>query len=462
MSVVPIEIAGQTGGHKSVQFNSEVTQNMYLDLLGQRKGVHDFPGLKSFGSVEGEDRGWHVMAGVLYKLCGTKLYRVTSGGVYNEVGSVWGSERAIFADDGETLYFTVESQLWKYDGQLVTITQDVVENPSSIEYINRQFIITGDDGLFGTSDVGDGDTYNSLNFAESETSPDALIRAYKFNQLIYMMGADTTELWYNSGVGNPPFARQDTALVNVGLAGKYAVTNSDSFLYWIGDDRKVYQCVGSQARHVASPSIAHLMEDMDTVSDCIASRAVIEGQDMIVFSFPSANKTLMFSETHTYWVCLSSGLEGDRWYGNAVIRCYEKNLVSDYRNGNVYELDLDTYTDNGDERIRIRTLPSFSGDLIQHKGQVTVGNVRINMEVGTGLSTGQGVNPVLMCEFSPDGGRTWQAEQQVTIGEMGDYKHTVDFWDFSTGYEVRCRISCSDPVYLSMFDGFVELEAAGF
>ena len=84
------------------------------------------------------------------------------------------------------------------------------------------------------------------------------------------------------------------------------------------------------------------------------------------------------------------------------------------------------------------------------------------MTVGVGLATGQGVDPVLMCEFSPDGGLTWQAEQFVPIGVQGDYIKPVDFWDFATGYEVRCRISCSDPVYLSMFDGQVDIELAGF
>jgi len=45
---------------------------------------------------------------------------------------------------------------------------------------------------------------------------------------------------------------------------------------------------------------------------------------------------------------------------------------------------------------------------------------------------------------------------------MGDYDKRVDFWDFSTGYKVKARIMCSDPVYLSLFDAEAEVEFAGW
>jgi hypothetical protein len=367
----------------------------------------------------------------------------------------------MFADDGVDLYFTVEGTLWKWDGLTVSeVSQAVIASPNAIAYINRKFIIAGDNGLFATSDVSDGDTYNALNYAEAETAPDALVRPYVFNQLVYMLGATTTEMWTDTGSGNPPLARRDSSLVNVGTAGRFASTNTDSYLYWLGDDLKFYQCVGANARNKTTTAISNLIEGLDSVDDCIMSSFVYQGQDFVLVVFPSADESILYSETYDYWVELGTG---GRWYGNAVMKCYGKTLVSDYRSGNVYELDKDTYDDAGDARIRVRTLPSVNGKMIGQPGQqVTVGKLRLNMEVGVGLSTGQGVDPVLMCEFSPDGGQTWRAERFVSIGEMGDYTTPVDFWDFCTGYDVVARITCSDPVYLSMFDGEIEIEAAGF
>jgi len=94
--------------------------------------------------------------------------------------------------------------------------------------------------------------------------------------------------------------------------------------------------------------------------------------------------------------------------------------------------------------------------------RILVKRLRLNMQVGVGLTTGQGVDPVVMCQFSPDGGHTWQAERHVSIGAQGNYMIPVDFWDFCSGYDIRVRISCSDPVFLGIFNGEVDIEAVGF
>lgn len=468
MIEVPISIVGPTGGSRSTQFSSELTLNMYMDIsdAANRKGAHDFPGQKLFSDGAGADRGSWIMGTGFYVLNGFFLQRVLPNGDRTTLALISGNNRAVFADDGTNLYIVTNGNIYRWNGSaLSTISQSVVNSPSSIAYINRQFIITGENGLFGTSDVADGTTYNALNYAEAESNPDSLLRAYVFSQMTYLLGSKSTETWYNSGDGNPPFNRQDSSLMNIGLAGRFAVTNTDAYLYWLSDDRKVYQCVGASARSVSTGPVANMLEGFGDVSDCIASSFVLQGQDFVLFSFPSANKTLLYSETLEYWVELASSsyYPGDRWYGNAVMQCYGKNLSVDHRNGNVYELDLDTHTDNGDTRIRIRTLPSFTGALIGKPGKrITVGGVRIGMQVGVGIASGQGVNPVVMCEFSNDGGHTYGTESHVEIGAMGDYTQTVSFDDFATGYDVRCRIKCTDPVYFSLFDAVVKLREAGY
>lgn len=467
MISVPFDIVGATSSHRSTQYSSELTYNMYIDVsdTAGRKGCHDFPGLKPWGVSGGSDRGFHVMSGVLYKINGATLYSVSVNGVFTSLGSVPGAERAIFADDGSTLGIVTGGVIYQWDGSSVTtVSQSVVTNPQWIAWINNQWIIGGDEGRFAVSNVGDITTWNALNFAEAESVGDSLIRGYAFTQLIYLLGSNSVESWFNSGQGNPPFDRQDNSLINIGIAGKYAIGNTDQFMYWLGDDRKVYQCIGASARNVVTPGVAHLIESFDVVSDCIVSTFVMEGQDMVLLTFPSAERTLLFSETFNYWVELGTGTDYPRqWYGNAVIRCYEKNLVSDYRNGNIYELDLDTYTDNGDTRLRIRTLPSFNGKMVGSPGRrITVSKVRINCQMGVGLASGQGSNPLLMCQLSNDGGHTWDGESHVPIGAMGDYLGPVDFDKFANGYDVRFRVKCSDPVYFSLFDGIVDMRDGGF
>lgn len=466
MITVPIEVVGETGGHKSRQFDSGLTRNMYLDVSANRKGVHDFPGLRTLATASGKDRGSHAYIGSLFRVIGPNLYRYSRNGSYTNVGTIPGNDYCVFEDDGESLYIVGGGRITKYlAGTITTVSQTVITYPTSIAYLNRQFIITEkDSGIFAVSDVADGDTYNALNYAEAETEPDYLRRAYSFNQVLYLIGRGTTEVWYNSGVGNPPFDRQDTALINIGAAGHYCVTNTDSYMYWLGNDRKIYQCIGSSARPVNTQPISHKLEALTTYDDCVASAFVHEGQDFVMFSFPTEGETYVFSETYNYWIELSAGtdLVTQQWYGSQVFALHDTNIVTGH-NGKVYELDPDTYTDDSATRLRIRELPVINGKSIDKpNARITVSQVRINMEIGVGLLTGQGSDPVIMCQMSPDGGHTWQAQSHVSIGENGEYILPVDFWDFCTGYDIRVRIMCTDPVYLSMFDGYAVVEEAGY
>lgn len=469
MATVPIVIAGETGGHRSVRFNSELTQNCYLDVNPQgRAGIHDFPGLAPWYEGVGADRGWHVMAGVLYKLNEKELYSITDGGGGGGIATALGniatsSDRASMADDGTNLLIVTGARLYIWDGSTITEvpTADYpIERPKSIVYLNRQFIMSGDDGKFCVSDVGS-TVWNALNFAFAEIAPDPIVALWVHNQLLYVLGSGTCEIWYNTGAGNPPMARRDTSLVNVGCASPDGVTQSDQYVYWLGDDRRLYQTVSASGRAVNSSAISHVLDALDTVSDCIASRVLIEGQDLIVLTFPLSDTTVCYSETLNYWFTLSS--DDGRWFGNSIINIFGKNLAADWRTGSVHEMRLDTYDDVGVARKRIRTMPSWTGELIGMPGrQVTVGRVRVNMEVGVGLATSQGVDPVLMFELSPDGGKSWDGPWSVSMGVAGDYLGQVDCYEFSTGHDVRCRLSCSDPVFLSMYDGFVEIVDAGY
>lgn len=466
--MIPLEIAGQTSYHKSVQFSSELTRNMYLDKSETtgKLGAHDFPGLKAFSTGTGAGRGEHVMNGVRYVINGGSLIKEISTGLRTNLGSVAGTDRAVFADDGANLFFTASNNIYHYDGStLSTVSQTVVTNPASIAYINQQIIIHGDNQEFAISDVDDGTTYNALNYDFEKSKPDEMRRVFVYQNLIYMCGAESIVPWRNTGVGNPPLARQETALVNTGIAGKHAVTASDSYMYVFSDDRRLLQIIGGTFRSVITTGISHTVEGFSTVSDCVASSFVWRGQTFVMLKFPTAGACLVYSETYKYWIELSSGTNKNSrvsWYGDAVQRCFDKLLVTDYRNGNTYELDEDTYTDNGDTRLRIMVLPSFTSKLIQRPGRrILVKQLRVLMQKGVGLATGQGSDPVLMCDFSVDGGHTWQAESFVNIGQMGNYVTPVDFYDFANGYEVKSRIMISDPVPISMWGIEVDIVDGG-
>lgn len=458
--IIPYDFTPILGGNKSIQFNPADLRNVFMSKAeaNGRIGWHDFPGLKLVSSGSESDRGHHVMADVRYVVDGESLYSEDVYGNRTSLGSIPGTDRCIFSDDGTNLAIISNGIFYKYNGSTVsTVSQSVVTNPAWVDFFYNTFVIGGDSQKFATSNVGDIDTWNALNFSTASQSSDSLIRGYVFQGLLYLFGGKSTEIWNYTASGNPPVARRNSTLQDIGIAGKYAVGQSDSYLYWLGDDRRVYQCAGASARTVNTSAVSHIFNEYNVVSDCIVSSFTLKGQVFIMFKFNSAGDCLVYSETNDYWITLSSGTDKNQrkaWYGNAVHYCYGKNLVTDYRNGNTYELDFDTYTDNSDTRLRILIGNPITGnDIGLPQNQVTLSNIVIPMQTGVGLTTGQGVTPQIIYEISPSGGQVYEGENFVSIGALGDHSRKVILDYFATGYEIVPRIMISDPVYLSTYSG---------
>lgn len=462
MITIPVDIGGQTYQDRSPQLSSQITRNMYLGKgrEGESRFVlYDFPGCKSFASGLGVDRGATVFNGVVYCVQGNTLYSLSSTGTLTAIGAIPGSGRAIFRNDGFLLVIVADGTVHVYDGStLVVETDSDLESPRGVAYLNNQFIFDGTGGRFVTADPGTTDI-DGLNYAAAESHPDDLLIPYDFGQLVYMFGERSIEPWFNSGVGSPPFDRLDQGIIQIGLGAVYSVDNDDNFIYFLADNRSIYRLNGSNAERVSTPAIDNMIREY-TTADAVGFCFSFHGQDFYQISFPEG--TLLYSSTYGYWVELSYGLDGDRHLANSYVSAYGKHLVFDYLSGNVYELDQETYTDNGQTRLRTRVLPPLTGAQIQIPGRrVVVGRLQLDMEVGVGLVTGQGSNPQLMCEWSNDGGRTWGNQSFVEFGEAGAYTKKVEFFQFASGYSLVARISCSDPVYLSIFSGFADVDDGG-
>ncbi len=59
-------------------------------------------------------------------------------------------------------------------------------------------------------------------------------------------------------------------------------------------------------------------------------------------------------------------------------------------------------------------------------------------EVGLGLPTGQGSDPMVMLRVSRDFGKTWSNERRASFGKIGAYGHRC-FWTRNAG-STRCWV----------------------
>ncbi len=463
---IPVIVTGPSYQDRSRPLASQETKNFYHEVVRgsqEQYVLKSFPGLKAFGSVVGTvDRGATRMAEVIYRVVDQSLYNVDSFGTHTYLGSILGTARCIFANDGINLFVVTELKTYKYDGVSVTeITDPDISGSKSVEFFNNQFIYTKDK-LSVVSEVGDGGSATSLNAIGAESLPDDLVRDKWFDQVLYRFGDRSVESWYNSGVGTPPIARIEGQIFSIGCAAIHSVINTKDALYWLGSDRSVYRTRGGVEEAISSTAISQAIESYSVVDDAFAFEFVLDGKSFVGWTFPTANQTWVLQEDlgPDGWFELSSGVDGEAWQVDSLVVAYGKILVGDQ--GNLFELSLSTFSNNGDVLQRRRVTSSINGKSIGAPGKrLQMSRFELIMEKGVGLITGQGEDPLIMIEYSTDGGKSWSEGTWMRAGRLGETDIRAEWFSMITFYDLMVRITTSDPVDYNIYSGAIDVRLAG-
>lgn len=463
---VPIEIIGPTAQNQSNQALNELTKNWRPEPTNRGRSqaaLIPWLGSTTITDNNGADRGTHVFQEKLYHVIGNTLYEVSSSGTYTSKGTVAGTTRCIFADNGIQMVIASFGNVYAWDGSTLTKGGADFAYTSSVTMLNNQFLYDGLKNQWFVSDPGDALTINGLNFAKAESAGDDLVRPYAFNQWVYFFGKKTVEPWWNSGTGNPPFDRLDNGIIQKGLGAIYTVAQTDQFIYFLGDDLNVYQIVQSQVRQISTPSIAYQISKLDT-ANATAYTMVKDGQDYYVISFGDDELTYAYSEQLGEWFNLSTGVNNGRYIGASYQYVYDKHMAIDFDDASLIELSDTVYKDRGNVIQRSRVLPPLnSAKLGLGAGKrLLMSKLKILLQTGAGLASGQGSEPKIMVQYSLDGGNTWSTERWLNIGKLGQFLIKSEMWDMVSFYDITFRIQVSDPVFCSLHDASIDIKTAGY
>lgn len=466
---VPINITGPSYQSRSRPLSSQVTKNWYHQFndAGKEKYVLlPFPGRKLASESDGADRGFHRMSEVLYQVKGTSLYQIDKYGNHTFKGEIPGTGYCIIADDGENMFIVSDLKVWQYSAitdSVTEVTDSNITGAKSVDFFNNQFIYTFD--KFSTiSDVGNGASASGLNIVGEETLPDALVRDFVYDEVIYRCGTRSIVGWWNNGALTPPIEKLSGRVFNVGLAAIHSIQKTDRAFYWLGDDFSIYRASGGADERISTDAISNEIKKYSRVDDAIGNTFTFQGQNFYAITFPTGNKTFVINEAlgTSGWYEISTGVDSGKYDGKSIINAYGKNYVSDFLNGNLYELDVDTYTDASNPIQRVRVTQSANGDLLNSKGKrVQMSELKIIMETGVGLISGQGDNPRIMVEYSDDGGNTWNGGSWPRVGRLGEFTLQVQWFNLGSFYDRIFRISSTDPVNYSVFSATIDLRLAG-
>jgi hypothetical protein len=425
--------------------------------------LHSFPGLKVFssGTAGEEDRGIYkrLFNGKGWKVSGTNLYSFDKYGTQTNEGSVPGTELVSFADNGASLVIVSGNSAYVHDGtSLSSLT--LTFTPVQVDYLNQQFIMLADNNRVYISNVGS-TIFGATNFFEPESSSDDAVAVVVFNQFVMNFGADTIEPWENTGVGTPPFERMNGAIIeDAGALNKNSIAVTKDALYFLGANSLPYRMQSFQAKKLTEQNhgIAELFRSYNKSGAYVRS-ILAEGQDIIAFSFPADNKTWCFSETTGLWFELTDNVNDSLWIGRTGSFLFDKQLVGDRSNGNIYELDPDTYQDNSVTKDRERTFRPITGALTSTpRENMQLRSMRFAVETGIGVTD---TSPQMMVQYSFDGGRSYSNERSLPLGEQGDFINTVNDYRNQKFTDLTVKIRYTENTRFSLYSSSLDYRIAG-
>ncbi len=467
-----MKLKGLVGGSyqdRSLPFDAQRSINFY-PVMSEEEGSKEIaalqgtPGLLIFANCgSGPNRGGFVATnGRAFVVSGTTLYEIFTDGTNISLGTLTSGSSIVSMDEnGIQLGICDGSSVWMFTYATNAFALVVSNIPVSgtINFIDGYFVVT----KVGTSEFYisasyDGTTWASLDFASKESSPDFLSTTVNaFGQLV-LMGTETMEIWSNTGNNLFPFQRISGAKIKQGCVAPYSAISMDNSVLWVGRDMRgqgvVYKLDGFVPSRISTHAIEYILQHVPDLTVLRAYTYQQDGHTFYVLTGAGLSTTLVYDISTKFWherAFLNSSGFFERHLSVFCLFAFGKQLVGDRNNGNVYDMSLDYYDDNGSPLKAQRTFTHICNEGKPLRSAM----LEVDFEAGVGTQSGQGLNPVCTLEISNDFARTWSPEYQSNIGAVGIYLWRAVFRKLGFGYSFTFRVSITDPVKRSICGAYL-------
>jgi hypothetical protein len=270
------------------------------------------------------------------------------------------------------------------------------------------------------------------------------VRVYADQGQIILFGPVTTEFWSNAGTVDFPYIKIGSAVVEWGLVARWSVAKFNRSIVCLMRNllgqQQVVTLSGYTPVPISTPDVDFAISQYGTVSDAVALSYNLGGHPMYELSFPTEGKTWLYDGLSNVWSELTS--DGGRHWADLGIQVAGVTYVSDYRNGRIYRLAPELYTDNGTTIER-----ELVGRHVFEEDEMRLNVIWLEMQPGVGNPTGAGTDPVAMLQISRDGGLTWGTEKFAPIGQQGNYLARARWLRNGRAKDFVFKFRISDPVY---------------
>jgi hypothetical protein len=393
--------------------------------LQSRPGIEDEGTMLGNGPVKALYSIDGVLGGSLFAVSNDQFWRDgISKGAINGAGpaKIAGFEDFVFATQG--------SSLWGYDGAtLAAVTVPGGFNTLSLCIgASRLIIIDSGTGSFYWSDPLLS-TIDVLAFATAENSPDKLKECIYIGDTLILFGSKTVEFWPVTSDPDAPFQPLVGRTFQIGIRDTGCAVEFNGTFAWITDRNQI--CVTSPDNLISYPGLEARIKDSTSWS---LWTFVLEGTEFLALRLDG--ETWVYSSRSGTW----SQFEN---YGedNFLPQCFAADVFGSAIDGRLLQFTTD-YSDFGaqlERRFRAGTLGNIPGAPLY--------NVFLRTNPGQTPFVSAD-DPIVEMRISKDGGFTWGAWRQRSLGARGEYRKRIQWTGLGMfSYPgILCEFRVTDPV----------------
>lgn len=413
------------------------------------------PGMKVWksGVGTGKCRGLIRMGDDLYTVIGNKAYVVSASKTVTELAPIGGTNLVHMTANGTHVAIASETETTVLNrSSLSTIapSPNASFNGATHQDLYGIFSQQGSNRFWLTA-VNDMTTLNALNYSTKSADFDKLMGCLSDHRELFLFGQRSTEIWYNSGNQDFAFSRVPNGFIERGIYSSWSPAKSRNAPFILGDDLKVYRISGYQPQPVSTTGLDNLLDATNGMSKAEGFVYSQAGHEFYVLN--AAGGTHVFDmDTGAWHERRSSG--HNRWLAQCHASFFGQEIVGSYDDGNLYELDLDTYEDNGNYIKRQCDFPVIDGA----GNRMSVSQLYLDFEPGVGLTSGQGSDPQAMLDWTEDGGKTYSNEIWTGIGKIGVYNNRAMWNRLGSSYRRSFRVTVTDPIKAVLTGAYARLE----
>lgn len=449
-----IPFIGQTAEDRAVSVNSQETLNLQVEMKAQ--GAKSNIVLETIAGII--DRGaagtgplrtpqipkWvNPVDGIerAYAVFGDELIAIDDTLAITVIGTLAGSSGiARIARGRGSLLITDTTAAYTYDGTTFGAITDP-DFPTNFVpagrvthcvYLDTFFIINdADTDNFYISDPEDPTTWNALDFESAAVSPDAADALIASNAILYILGDETMQPYYNSGNADFPYDLYIQAVTNHGILAPQSIAESNEGVFYLGQTteggRFVVRIQGTTVSIISTDEIEQELATLISPTSAYGYIYQISGKAFYILQLDPnevASRTLAFNMKSQTWETRAIQ-DGTAWRPAGAGIIGTRNIAGSRIAARLLELDLNTFQDSGQQLIRRRTTEIFHNN----NHLLDWWEIMIDIDPGVGLATGneEDVDPKVRMRYSDTGGKSWSSVLEEPIGKVGEFDRRAVF-----------------------------------